>query len=101
MRRTCRYGVLAVAASLLLHSLQISTAAQEADLRTRVEQLEQEFRVLKRQLELDREPQAEKAKSAPTVSIGADGFTAKSADSNFVLRIKGTLQGDGRFYPGN
>jgi len=69
------------------------------DLKSKVERLEQELKVLKRQLEIDKEASAEKAKAAPTLSVGADGVSFKSADTNFVLKIKGTVQADARFYP--
>jgi phosphate-selective porin OprO/OprP len=32
------------------------------------------------------------------VTAGADGFALKSADGNFVLRLRGYAQADGRFY---
>jgi phosphate-selective porin OprO/OprP len=75
-----------------------SSRAQE-DLKGRVEQLEQELKVLKRQLELDKESSTEKAKTGSTVSIGAGGFSARSADTNFVMKIRGYIQADARFYP--
>ena len=33
------------------------------------------------------------------VTAGADGLTFRSADTNFVLRLHGYVQADGRFYP--
>ncbi|MBI4324523.1 MAG: porin [Chloroflexi bacterium] len=54
-----------------------------------------------RKRELDQEAAAEKAKTTATVSAGAGGFSIRSADTNFVLRLRGGLQADGRFYPGN
>jgi phosphate-selective porin OprO/OprP len=36
-------------------------------------------------------------KPGPTVSVGASGFTLRSADTNFALRIRGLLQFDSRW----
>ena len=36
--------------------------------------------------------------AGPTVSIGASGFTMRSADTNFALRIRGLLNVDSRWY---
>jgi len=38
------------------------------------------------------------AKPAPVVSAGQDGFTLRSADGAFALKLRGYLQLDGRFY---
>jgi len=71
----------------------------------KIEQLDQEIRVLKQQRELDREQAqqqanqaAQKAKQTPIVTAGPDGFALKSADGNFVLRLRGYAQADGRFF---
>jgi phosphate-selective porin OprO/OprP len=71
------------------------------DLRTKVDELEQQLRILKRQLELDREASAEKAKTTPIFSAGSDGLIFRSADTNFLFRIRAYLQADARFYPGD
>lgn len=78
--------------------LAFPAAAQE-DLRTKVDQLEQELRILKRQLELDKESTTEKSKTAPVFTAGSDGLTFRSADTNFVLKLHGYVQADARFYP--
>jgi phosphate-selective porin OprO/OprP len=41
---------------------------------------------------------AEAPKPSPSLSLGASGFTMRSADTNFVLRIRGLLQVDSRWY---
>ena len=63
--------------------------------------LEEKVKILDRQRELDQESAAEKAKSAPVVSIGQSGFQVRSADTNFVLKVRGYVQADARFYPGD
>ena len=64
----------------------------------RFTQLEQQLKVLGRQNELAAEAAAEKAKTASALSIGPNGFQFRSADTNFVLKIKGLAQLDSRWY---
>ncbi len=71
----------------------------QEDLRTKVDDLEQQLRILKRQLELDKEASTEKAKTTAVVSAGANGFSLRSADTNFVMKIRGYIQADARFFP--
>ncbi|MEY2407989.1 MAG: phosphate-selective porin OprO and OprP [Verrucomicrobiota bacterium] len=66
-------------------------------LRQRLEELDAKVRNLERKAGQDESP-AEKAKPAPTVSIGQNGFVLGSADSNFVVRLKGVLQLDSRTF---
>ena len=74
--------------------------AQE-DLKNRVEELEQQLKILKRQLEIDKEASTEKSKTTPVITAGANGFSFRSADTNFVLKLRGYIQADARFYPGD
>jgi phosphate-selective porin OprO/OprP len=73
-------------------------AARIKELERKLEELDQKYRVLERRLEIEGEAAAEKAKTAPSMSIGASGFNFRSSDTNFVLRIRGLLQADSRFY---
>jgi phosphate-selective porin OprO/OprP len=41
---------------------------------------------------------AEAPKATPGISIGGSGFTMRSADTNFVLKLRGLLQLDSRWY---
>jgi phosphate-selective porin OprO/OprP len=94
---------LAVSAAGTLWGGALPALAQETieELKAMIRELDQKVRVLERKEELDKEVAVEKAKSATTVSIGAGGFVVRSADTNFVLRIRGGLQADGRFYAGD
>jgi phosphate-selective porin OprO/OprP len=65
----------------------------------RVEELEQKVKIQDRRRELNDEAAAEKAKTAASVSIGAGGLQVRSADTNFVLKLRGYVQADARFYP--
>jgi phosphate-selective porin OprO and OprP len=73
-------------------------ASRIRELEKRLEELDQKYRVLERRLEIENEAATEKSKTAPAMSIGAQGFSYRSADTNFVLRIKGLIQADSRFY---
>lgn len=88
--------------ALAITSNQVGAADETAEvikaLKQRVEELDQKVRILKRKDELDNEASAEKAKSATTVSIGQGGLQVRSADSNFVFKMRGYVQVDGRFY---
>jgi phosphate-selective porin OprO/OprP len=77
--------------------------AQESEtiesLKEQIQQLDQKVRILERNRELDQETADTKAKSATKLSLGASGFAVTSADSNFVFKVRGYVQADGRFYP--
>lgn len=79
-----------------------ATADDAADavkaLKQQIEQLDQKVRILERKGELDKEASTEKAKTAASVSAGASGFSIRSADTNFVLKLRGYIQADARFY---
>lgn len=64
----------------------------------RLDELDQKVRVLDRRSELEKEQAAEKAKTAGGVTAGRDGFTLKSADGAYQLRLRGYTHFDGRFF---
>ena len=51
-----------------------------------VEALDQKVKILERRWEIDQEAAAAKAKEAPILGAGRDGFSLKSADGSFQLR---------------
>jgi phosphate-selective porin OprO/OprP len=71
---------------------------QEKPLEERFHDLDQKVRILERKQELERESAAEKAKDAPAVKSVKDGFSLRSADNSFSLKIGGYVQADGRFF---
>jgi len=77
---------------------QDSTRA-DTSLEARVNELDQQVRVLQRLRELaaDSITAAAKDKVSATAS-SKDGFSIKSADGKFAVRLKGLLQTDGRFF---
>jgi phosphate-selective porin OprO/OprP len=68
---------------------------------TRVESLDPKVRVLERKNEIEEETAEAKAKEAPKITIGENGFSMGSANGNFVLQLKGVLQVDSRTFFGD
>jgi len=68
------------------------------ELRTSVDELNQKIRILERKSEIEKEASAEKSKTAPSISAGPGGFSFRSADTNFVLKLRGYLQADSRWF---
>ncbi len=74
------------------------TAEPPKSVEERLDAIDQKLRVLDRKGEIEDEAEAETAKTATTATSGKDGFSLKSADGAFVLKIRGYVQFDGRFY---
>lgn len=91
-------GLAAVSATVGLGASLCHASAQSDDLKSKVQELEQQLKTLQRQIELQNEASAEKAKAAPVISAGASGFSFRSADTNFVLKLRGYLQADSRWF---
>jgi len=87
-----------IAVGLLAAVVAVTAHAQETNIEQRLDELEQEIRILKRQRQLEQEQAEQKAKEAPIVKAGADGFSLQSADGNFVLKLKAQIQADSRWY---
>ena len=92
--------VLLAAASLTLPG---AVAAQDTTRSTteRIEELEQQIRILARLREIELDSAVQAARGRPTVNTSGDGFFFRSADGNWRLRIGGYIQADARFYPGD
>jgi phosphate-selective porin OprO/OprP len=87
----------ALAAGAGRAAAQTATTGDRAALEERVNELEQELALMKRKLEVDAETQASKGPQ-PVVTAGTDGFSLRSADGSYVLRLRGYTQFDGRFF---
>lgn len=74
-----------------------TSAGDRAALEDRVNQLEEELALMKRKLEVDAETQASKP-VPPVIGAGSDGFSIRSADSKYLLRLRGYTHFDGRFF---
>ncbi|HEY9015784.1 MAG TPA: hypothetical protein VIM84_12060, partial [Gemmatimonadales bacterium] len=69
-------------------------------LEQRVDQLDQEIKILQRLREIAADSAAAAAKDKQSVTANAkDGFSLKSADGKYTLRLRGYIQSDARFYP--
>ncbi|HYE31122.1 MAG TPA: porin [Methylomirabilota bacterium] len=91
-------GLSAIGIALTSPAAFSEQAPSNDELLKRVQELEQQVKVLSRKGEIAEESAAEKAKTAVSVSAGASGFQLRSADTNFVLKIRGYLQADSRWY---
>lgn len=63
-----------------------------------VEELDQKLRVAERRAELAAEAAEAKVKANPRLSIGQNGVLFSSADTNFVFKLRGLVQLDGRTF---
>jgi phosphate-selective porin OprO/OprP len=69
-------------------------------LEARVDDLDQQIRILQRLRELAADSAAAAAKDKVTPTASAkDGFSLKSADGKYTLRFRGYFQSDGRLFP--
>jgi phosphate-selective porin OprO/OprP len=82
-----------------------AVAAEDSELQAlkqQIQDLDQKVRILERKRELDQETSTEKAKTAaattPVITAGANGFSFRSADTNFVLTLHGLVQADSRAF---
>jgi len=79
-------------------SLAGSGTAQPAADAPTPQALQQQIRIIERKNELAAEAADAKAKTSPKLTVGAGGFAFSSADTNFVLKIKGLIQTDYRAF---
>ena len=66
-----------------------------------VQDLDQRLRIQERRQELATEAAEAKAKEAPRLSLNDKGLTFSSADTNFVVKLRGILQLDARAFLGD
>ena len=78
------------------HELQ-QTVASDTN-QEQIQALDQKVRILERQRELDKDNAATVAKTQPRLSVGANGATFSSADTNFAVSLHGVLQVDSRTF---
>jgi phosphate-selective porin OprO/OprP len=73
-----------------------------SSLSSRVDELDQQVRILSRLREIAADSVAAAAKDRQSVTAnGKDGFSLKSADGKYILRFRGYVQSDGRFFVSN
>jgi phosphate-selective porin OprO and OprP len=99
LKRWLAVGLVAASGTGLSVAAEDSAANIEA-LKNQIQELDQKLRILERKQELEQEAAAEKSRSAAVVTAGPTGFSIRSADTNFVLRLRGGAQADARYYDG-
>lgn len=67
----------------------------------KIQGLEQKVENLEHEHKLDTEAAEARARTTPRITAGAGGFAISSADTNFVLELKGLLQVDSRNFFGD
>src|SRR3954467_8415661 len=71
-------------------------------LSARVDELDQQVRILSRLREIAADSAAAAAKDRQSATANSkDGFSLKSADGKYTLRFRGYVQSDGRFFVNN
>ena len=63
-----------------------------------VEDIDRRLKIVERNLSLQQEAAAEKAKNGATVSVDRYGFFLKAANGGFAVRFGGMIQADGRWF---
>jgi phosphate-selective porin OprO and OprP len=89
-------GTVAIAPRALS---QEATTSDSASLQSRVDELDQKVRILERLRELAADSAAAAAKDRVSATASSkDGFSIKSADGKFSLKLRGLVQTDARFF---
>lgn len=77
---------------------QQGTEGEAGAVEKRLREVEEKLRLLERQREVEQEVAAGKAKDAAIAGAGRDGFFVKSPDGAFILKFRGLLHSDSRFW---
>ena len=85
----------------LAHQRDLDQQTNTDTAKEQIQDLNQQVRILARQRELDQESTTAAAKAQPRITVGANGFSFGSADSNFVVALHGVLQVDSRTFEKN
>lgn len=94
--------VLAVFSMITVLPFSGLAFADTSPLEQRLDDLEQQVAILKRQIENNKEDTTAQAKTTPVVTANAkDGFSIKSPEGNFNLKIGGYTQIEGREFGSN
>jgi phosphate-selective porin OprO and OprP len=102
--RGARYwaGGLLVVGAAVASSRRLAAQQDTTSLEARVNELDQQVRILQRLRELAADSAAAAAKDKISATASSkDGFSIKSADGKYAVRLKGLVQADGRFFLGD
>jgi phosphate-selective porin OprO/OprP len=98
-RRRSGFQRLAAVAITTLAPLAIASAEPtNAELLQRIDELSQKILVLERKIEIDDDATKAAATTTATVKASPKGFAIQSADSQNVVKVRGTVHIDGRFF---
>jgi phosphate-selective porin OprO/OprP len=98
-RRRSGYQRFAAVAITTLAPLAIASAEPtNADLLQRIDELSQKILVLERKIEIQDDATKAAATSTATVKASPKGFAIQSADSQNIVKVRGTVHIDGRFF---
>lgn len=75
-----------------------NAGSSDRELLNRFEAIDQKVRILERKRELEQEGALAQTKQSPALKAGPEGFSIRSADGNYQLKIRGHVQMDGRFF---
>src|SRR5262245_32421891 len=95
------YQYTAVTALLVTPALSWGADDTVDSLKRQIQELDQKVRVLERKAELENETAQTKSQASPRLTAGPEGFSFSSVDTNFVLKLRGYVQTDARFYFGD
>jgi phosphate-selective porin OprO and OprP len=99
MLRKLLHLIIASVNILTFFLVQPVYSEENAPVEQRIQDLEQQLNVLKRQYEVDKEDSTTKAKSAPVVTVSTkDGVSLKAADNSYKLKLSGYAQADARLF---
>ena len=87
---------------IVLAQLALTTfAASDLELeqlKKQITELDQKVRILEREREIDQDGATTAQKAAPKITLGGNGFSFASGDSNFVAQLHGLVQFDSRSF---
>ncbi len=98
MKTSLMAGTALGLALLLLPQTQAHAQQPSADVAARIEKLEQELSLLKRQLEVKEEKDTAAAEKAAGVEFGKKGLKVTSPDKKYELSLRGNFQFDSRYF---
>ena len=98
-----RVPLMAAVFCLLLAGGVSAQSADEATdtlqaLADRIDELDQQLRILARKAELQREADSIRVAAQSTLTVGADGATWRAPDGSFTLKLRGYVHQDSRFF---
>ena len=95
------FAIAALLSAQAGHTLAQDAREDIQQLKRQIEELDQKVKILERNKELEGEAAEAKAKTLPSITLGASGLNVSTADTNFLLKIRGYVQADSRVFLGD